>query len=144
MLEDKIREAPFFKASIWWNNSVSWAKWQKTVGNWIKKDLWNWLIKLMPATVWHILNVKTIHLPDTEMVKVSLKKSWNHIKQTELNLCLAGFNHLKPLHGFQFLNCDGVGGCLSSVNLKHKNIFFKLFFCKIRLYLWIWKILRRC
>ena len=67
----------------------------------------------MPATVWHILNVKTIHLPDTEMLKVSLKKSRNHIKQTELNLCLAGFNHLKPLqvrdHGFQFFNCEEAG-----------------------------------
>ena len=100
-------------SGIWGQGHTVGPNGETPVGNWIKKNLWNWLIILMPATVWHILNVKTIHLPDTEMCKVSLKKSWNHIKQTELNICLAGFNHLKPLqvrdHGFQFLNCEGAG-----------------------------------
>ena len=42
-------------------------------------------------------NVKLIHLPETELLKNARKKSWNHIKQTKMNLFPAGFSHLEPL-----------------------------------------------
>ena len=51
----------------------------------------------MPVTVWQILNVMLIHLAEMEILKVALKKSWNHIKQIEVNLFLAGFIHLESL-----------------------------------------------
>ena len=41
----------------------------------------------------HYLIVKLIHLPETEILKVAR----NHIRQTKVNLFLAGFSHLNPL-----------------------------------------------
>ena len=38
-----------------------------------------------------------IHLAEMETLKVALKNSWNHIKQTEVNLFLAGLIHLESL-----------------------------------------------
>ena len=54
----------------------------------------NCLITLMPATVWHTLNMKYVQWPETETVnllKFVWKKWWN-----QLNIFLAGFIHLKP------------------------------------------------
>ena len=36
------------------------------------------------VTVWRILKIKGEHSPETEMINVALKKSWNHNKQTEV------------------------------------------------------------
>lgn len=47
--------------------------------------------------MWQILNVKLIHLPETEFLKNGRKNSWNHIKQTKMNLFPAGFSHMEPL-----------------------------------------------
>ena len=42
------------------------------------------------------LNLKIIHLPETEILNVALENSWNHIKHTEVNLFLANLGHLEP------------------------------------------------
>ena len=40
-----------------------------------------------------------IHLAELKPLKVALKNLWNKIKQTEVNLFLAGFIHLESLCG---------------------------------------------
>ena len=47
----------------------------------ILKISWNWLITLMPAAVWQILNMKHMQWPKT-CWNLPEKKSWNHIKWT--------------------------------------------------------------
>jgi len=68
----------------------------RTVGSYCKnppktrfKNLWNWLIVLVPATVWQILNVK-LRQPETEVMRIS----WNHLGRAYV---LAEFWHLEPL-----------------------------------------------
>ena len=60
------------------------------------KNSWNWLLILVYAC---ILNVKLIHLTETEMLKVAR----NHIKQTKVTLFLAVFSHLDPLCAWRLL-----------------------------------------
>ena len=44
----------------------SWTKWQKSAEN-QDKNLWNWLVMLIPATVWQILKMKRMWFPETEI-----------------------------------------------------------------------------
>ena len=50
------------------------------------KNLWNWLVILMQATVWQVFNMKCIHWSETEILWIYSillgKNSWNHIKLT--------------------------------------------------------------
>ena len=41
--------------------------------------------------------MKLIHLPEKELLKNVRKNSLNHMKQSNMNLFLAGFSHLEPL-----------------------------------------------
>ena len=62
------------------------------------KNSWNWQFIVMPATVWRILNVLQMQLPETEnvvnLLKLVLKKL---VKSRQENLFLAGFRRLEPL-----------------------------------------------
>ena len=62
------------------------------------KNSWNWLVIHMAATYWHLLKIKHLQWPETEIKWICWnrfwKNSWNHIRW---NLFLAGFSHLKPM-----------------------------------------------
>ena len=49
------------------------------------KNSWNWVVILLSATIWQVLNVKCIKTEngnDVNQTKIVLKNSWNHIKWT--------------------------------------------------------------
>ena len=58
-----------------------------------------------------------MHLAETDLLNAALKNSWNHIKQYEANLFLAGFRYLKTL-------C-GVGGGLAWTEGASLSCFYK-------------------
>ena len=60
------------------------------------KNSWNRQIILMPVTVWQVLNMKLIHLPETEMLKYGL---FLFVREITLkwNIFLVDFSHLEPL-----------------------------------------------
>ena len=83
---------------------------QCTVGSYCKnpsktrfKNLWNWLIVLVPATVWLILNVK-LRQEETEVMWICRNF---HGKTREITLgrtyILADFWHLEPLCSVHFV-----------------------------------------
>ena len=79
------------------------------------------MVTHMAATFWHILKIKHLQWPETEIKWICWnrfwKNSWNHIRW---NLFLAGFSHLKP-----FCNSVVGGGNLKNNilggNLKNNN-----------------------
>ena len=63
------------------------------------KNSWNWLIILMPATVWQILNIKCLQWPETEVVWIFWICLENVVKSHQMNVFSAGFSHLEPVCG---------------------------------------------
>ena len=60
------------------------------------KNSWNWVVILVSATIWQVLNVKglkTGHGNDVNQLKIALKNSWNHIKWIYFWLILPIWNH---------------------------------------------------
>ena len=58
------------------------------------KNSWNWVLIIVSATIWQVLNVKCIKTGNENNVnqlKIALKNSWNQVI-----LFLAYFTHLKP------------------------------------------------
>ena len=57
------------------------------------KNSWNWVVILVSATIWQVLNVKCIKTGngnDVNQLKTALKMSWNQIKWTS-------FWHILPI-----------------------------------------------
>ena len=72
----------------------SWAKWQKSAKNYTK-NLGKMTMLILPlTTVWQILNIRRVQLPETEMMLICWNNSWNHSKWTYF---VAGFTNLSPL-----------------------------------------------
>ena len=60
------------------------------------KNSWNWVVILVSATIWQVLNVKCIKTGngnDVNQLKIALKNSWNHIKWTYFWRILPIWNH---------------------------------------------------
>ena len=71
-------------------------KLQKTRQKLHSKNLWNWVVILVSATIWQALNGKctrTRNGNDVNQLKIALKNSWNHIKWTYFRRILPIWNH---------------------------------------------------
>ena len=64
---------------------------RKTLSKIWFKNSWNWLIILVPATIWQVLNMKCTIWPETEVMWFFLKKL---VKSLWANLFPASFNQL--------------------------------------------------
>ena len=68
------------------------------------KKSWNWLIILMPATVWQILNLKQMQRPETETFQICWNWLQKIVKSNQVNLFSAEFSHLEPLWAVAFFS----------------------------------------
>ena len=70
---------------------------RKTLSKIWFKNSWNWLIILVPATIWQVLNMKCTLWPETEVMWICRnffwKNSWNHFGQTYFRRVLTSYNH---------------------------------------------------
>ena len=60
------------------------------------KNSWNWVVILVSATIWQVLNgkcIKTGNENDVNQLKIALKNSWNHIKVIYFWRILPIWNH---------------------------------------------------
>ena len=60
------------------------------------KNSWNWVVILVSATIWQVLNVKCIEIGngnDVNQLKIALKNTWNHIMWTYFWHILPTWNH---------------------------------------------------
>ena len=60
------------------------------------KTSWNWVVILVSATIWQVLNVKCIKIGngnDVNQLKIALKNTWNHIKWNYFWRILPIWNH---------------------------------------------------
>ena len=56
----------------------SWTKQQKPAKKSDFKNSWNWLVMLLPTTIWQILNIKCVLWPETEVMWIC----WNLLGKT--------------------------------------------------------------
>ena len=69
------------------------------------KNLWNWRVILVPATIWQVLNMKCMEWPETEAFWIYR----NFVKSFHVNLFLAGFTHLRPMCSSVCWGCSCLG-----------------------------------
>ena len=56
------------------------TKWQKFAKNWLKNS-WNWLVLIVSAKAWQILNMKCTQWPETEIIWICWNLLWKNRKK---------------------------------------------------------------
>ena len=113
------REWSLRSKTIYWNVQLWTGSWRNFINNWTPKSVggpsvthsgqiaktrpklrsknsWNWVVILVSATLWRVLNVKCIKTGngnDVNQLKIALKNSWNRIKLTYFWRILPIWNH---------------------------------------------------
>ena len=81
------------------------------------KNSWNWLIIVMPATFWQILNITQMQWPETEMLSIS-----KNGEITSCELILGGFRPFQKLDSQKLVKLTiDCYACNSLTNFEHHS-----------------------